>query len=119
MTATTIHLEPTFTEESVSYWAVSGETQAIGVTPGEALDNLMRRLPNGLMGPLIVLPRNQPDMFFTAEQQERLRVLMELKRQGTLTEAESNELSDLIDTELLASGKRAEAWFRALHKAVE
>jgi hypothetical protein len=115
MDATTVHLESSVGEESPSFWAVSGSVQAIGKTPGEALDNLMRRLPHGITGPLIVLPRNQPDEFFTAAQQGRLRTLMEAKQQGTLTPAETDELAALIDAELVASGKRAEAWFRALH----
>jgi hypothetical protein len=115
MEVTTVHIEGSVSEETPSFWAVSGGVQAVGKTPGEALDNLMGRLPHGITGPLLVLPRNQPDEFFTAAQQERLRTLMEAKRQRTLTSGESDELAALIDAELLATGKRAEAWFRALH----
>jgi hypothetical protein len=114
MDAATI-LEGAADEEAPSFWAVFGDFQAVGRTLDETLDNLMGRLPHGMTGPLIVLPRNQPDEFFTAAQQERLRTLMAAKRQGTLTPAESEERAALIDTELLATGKRVEAWHRALH----
>jgi len=71
MVATTIE-RGRKTDAPTSFWAVSGGTQAMGDTPGAALDNLLRQLPQGFGGPLVVLPRNQPDEFFTREQQERL-----------------------------------------------
>lgn len=114
MVATTIELERK-TDAPTSFWAVSGGIQAIGDTPGAALDNLLRQLPHGLGGPLVVLPRNQPDEFFTREQQERLQELMNEKRRRSLTSRESEELAALIDTELLATGERAKAWYDALH----
>ena len=114
MATTTVHLEAFVDQEPPSFWAVCGHVQSVGRTPGEALDRLLQQFPDARTEPLIVLPRNRPDTFFGAAQQLRLRQLAEAKHGRALSSTEVQELAELIDIELAASGKRAEAWYRAL-----
>jgi len=61
-----------------------------------------------------ILQRMNPDAFFTADQKERLGELMAKWRAARdrgceLTPVEQSELETLVDAELEASGRRADA----------
>jgi len=96
------------------YRAVGGARQALAKTAGAALDALTAQLPAEETGTLVVIQNHRPDQFFSAEQQRRLSQLMErwrsVRDMGTsLLAAEQVELSELVDAEVEASGKRAAA----------
>jgi hypothetical protein len=68
---------------------------------------------------MVIVQSQQPDEFFTAQQQERLRGLMARWRAAreagaSLTPAEQAELDALVDEEVRAAGKRAAALSAAL-----
>ncbi len=106
------------------YRAICGEQQAAGVTPGEALDALERLLATRGEaqegGAVIILQRFRPDAFFTEEQQNRLRELMDQFRVARdagreLPTEQKQELEALVQTEWQAAIKRAEV----LHSEAE
>jgi len=72
--------------ETARYRACAGKVQGFGVTPFDALQALMKRLPGDAPTPIVIWPFNQGDTFFTDAQQERLQ---ELKARGeTLSPSE-------------------------------
>lgn len=96
------------------YRAVGGARQAVARTAGAALDALTAQLPVEETGTLVVIQNHKPDQFFSAQQQQRLKELMDRWRSardsGTpLSAADQTELSELVDAEAEASGKRAAA----------
>jgi hypothetical protein len=100
------------------YRAISGELQANGETPGQALDNLERVLASspGEAEPdlLVIIQRFRPDVFFTQAQQERLRALMDRFHQiqaqgGALPPEDQAELEQLVDAEWDAAIARGQA----------
>ena len=91
------------------YQARSGDKQSIGQTPGEALDAIVQALGQNEFN--VFLPNFQPDIYFTAAQQQRLSTLMEAWR--TARDREQNfpsdlqiELNALVEAELKASAQR-------------
>ena len=58
------------------YRAISGQQQAAGVTPGQALDQIEQVLSTQEEPPqgetLVILQRFRPDNLFSAQQQTRL-----------------------------------------------
>jgi FAD synthase len=103
------------------YRAVGGAHQALAKTAGAALDALTAQLPAEETGTLVVIQNHRPDQFFSAEQQRRLSQLMQrwqsARDMGTsLLAAEQVELSELVDAEVEASGKRAAAVLAGLAK---
>jgi len=97
-----------------SYRAVAGERHGGGKTPGEALDAITAQFDSLESSTLVVLQKHLPDRFFTAEQRSRLEELMSrwrTAREGgaSLAPDEQAELDSLVETELRAAGKRAEA----------
>ena len=98
------------TESSASFWAVSGDRQAVGQTPGEALDHLLSELPESSDRTILVLPRNRPDGYFTAEQIARLENLRSIKADRPLTDEESDDYLALVDAELRGAEQRATNW---------
>ena len=54
---------------SPSYRAVAGTRQAVGKTPGAALDAVTEQIDPTEAGTLVVVQHLQPDRLFTAEQQ--------------------------------------------------
>ena len=101
------------------YRAIAGGHQSLARTAGAALDALTAQLPAGETGTLVIVQSQQPDEFFTTEQQERLRGLMARWRAAreagaTLTPTEQTELDALVDAEVQAAGKRAAALCAAL-----
>lgn len=111
----TVSIVPVPGEQGGSvYQATSGERHASGATPGMALDAI-----TGLMGAeeaptLVLLLRSAPDAQFTASQRDRLADLMAKWRAARdtgveLPDDEQRELDALVQAELHASGRRADA----------
>ena len=46
-------------QQTAQFLAVAGEERALGVTPREALDALMARLPVETLPPIMILPYNR------------------------------------------------------------
>lgn len=116
MTKVAIVSEPTDTG-SVAYRAIAGTKQSVGKTAGQALDAIASELPPEESGTLVIVQSFRADRFFTAEQQDRLRELMNRWRtardQGIeLSVDEQAELDALVEAELKASSQRAAAMLR-------
>jgi hypothetical protein len=103
-------------QQKTIYRAVRGNRQASGQTAGQALDNLEQILSTSNMpeeeSTLVILQRFQPDSFFTAEQQKRLRELTDRfndarNRGQSLPSEEQLELEKLVEAEWEAAIKRA------------
>lgn len=118
---TTIKIISEISAEKTIYRASCGMQQAIGITPGQALDMLekelaIQRLGNS-GGTLIIVQRFRPDEFFAANQQLRLRELLEQFHQAktvgeAFDSAKKQELETLVDAEWNAAIERAEAIFK-------
>lgn len=112
---TTIAILPdSLTVGPTAFRAVAGRRQSIGRTPGEALDALSGQLDPGEAGTLVVVQHFRPDVFFTADQRQRLEDLMSgwraARDQGTaLAPTEQAELDALVAAELDAATRRAAA----------
>jgi hypothetical protein len=115
---TTIKIISEISAEKTIYRASCGAQQAIGITPGQALDMLEKELAIQRLGDsggtLIIVQRFRPDEFFTAKQQLRLRELMEQFHQAktvgeAFDSAKKQELETLVDAEWNAAIERAEA----------
>lgn len=106
---------------ATKYRAVAGAHQTVGETAGAALDALTAKLPPDEAGTLVVVQNHKPDQFFSEKQQRRLHELMSRWREARasgrpLARAEQDELNDLVDTEVRASGERAAAALADLGK---
>ena len=93
--------------EGAPFLALSGSRQSVGKTMGEALDALASQLESIGSETLVLIQKREPDQYFTAEQHERLRELMD--RRASLSADERAELEDLIDTEIDATVARTDA----------
>jgi hypothetical protein len=118
MTKVAILPEPSEQGE-MAYRAIAGARQSLAKTAGAALDALTAQLPAEEAGTLVIVQSQQPDGFFTTEQQERLQALMARWRAAreagaSLTPAGQAELDTLVDAEVEAAGKRAAALSAAL-----
>ncbi len=100
------------------YRAIQGDRPAVGPTPGQALDTLERMLATSgdgeEEGTLVIVQRFRPDAFFTAEQQARLKELMERFHEACaagqdLSPEEKKELEHLVDAEWRAAIERGAA----------
>lgn len=111
MTDVSIHRDASGTSE-VRYRAVAGNHQSTGRTAGEALDALNARLGPAESGSLVVVQQFQSDPFFSEEQFDRMRHLLD--HRDTLNDTERIELEALVKEELTASAKRTEALADAL-----
>ena len=101
------------------YRAFASGHQSLAKTAGAALDALTAQLPAEEVGTLVVVRSQQPDEFFSAQQQERLHCLMARWREArdsgaSLAPAEQAELDALVDAEVQAAGRRAAALSAAL-----
>lgn len=99
-------------DNGAAFYAAAGGLQAVGSTPGAALDALTAQLGESRTGARVVVQQFRPDEFYLAEQQQRLGEFMRHWRDardqgGCLPEEEQAELDDLIDAELAAAGRRA------------
>lgn len=93
--------------QNTQFRAVSGLQEGFGATPREALDALTTALAPAFDAPIVILPFNRGDRFFTQAQQDRLQ---ELKaRQTELSDAENAELNALIESAFDASLSRMQA----------
>jgi hypothetical protein len=113
----TIAILPESTPGKLSYRAICGSHQAIGLTPGQALDQLEVQLtqePEQQIGEtLVILQRFRPDDLFTAQQQARLRELMDRHHcainQGQPLDPDLQaELEQLVEAELEANIRRSQ-----------
>jgi hypothetical protein len=103
---TTITILP---EKSDTYRAVAGSKESTGRTAGEALDALTSQLEDEESGMLVIVQNRKADKYFNAEQQARLSVLMELRKDRKLSIEEEEELELLIEVELEGGRNRARA----------
>jgi hypothetical protein len=99
---------------SGTFRAATRGHESVGQTPGAALDALASQLNEHDADTLIVVQNLRPDKFFTTAQQKRLSELLESRRTALdsgreMDPAESVELESLIDEELEAATRRAEA----------
>jgi hypothetical protein len=120
ITAITILPEKVGADET-TYRAVAGKRESVGRSAGEALDALTSQLSDDEAGMLVVIQRLRPDRFFTAAQQQRLTELMlhwRIARDAgtTLTADEQVELQSLVEAELEAARRRAEATVREIER---
>lgn len=120
MTAITI-LPEKIGADDTTYRAVAGKRESVGRSAGEALDALASQLSDDEAGMLIVIQNMRPDGFFTAAQQQRLEELMSRWRtardcRGSLAAEEQAELQSLVDAELDAARRRAEATVRQIER---
>lgn len=104
-----------------SYLAVAGDRRCDGKTPGEALDSMTAQLDQLESSTLVVLQNHLPDQFFTAEQRTRLEQLMTRWRAARDDGSEHSpeeqaELVALVDAEVRAAGRRAQAMVDELSK---
>jgi hypothetical protein len=80
--------------ERAKFRATTGDLQAFGETPQDALAELMGHVSRDADGPIVIWPYNRGDTFFSQAQQARL---IELKsRQQTLRADERAELEELV-----------------------
>jgi hypothetical protein len=96
------------------YRAAIGNRQSTGKTAGEALDALTMQIGSQEINGFLLLQNQQPDQFFTAEQQQRLTELMSIWRTArdggdTLPSEQQSELDNLIEAELDATTERSKA----------
>ncbi|MDQ2730700.1 MAG: hypothetical protein M3Y56_03495, partial [Armatimonadota bacterium] len=58
---------------AAKFRAVTGASEGFGTTPQEALSALMESLTDDALAPIVILPYNRGDTFFTDAQHTRLR----------------------------------------------
>jgi hypothetical protein len=113
----TIKILPESDSEPPIYRAMCGKHQATGQTPGQALDTLEAQLATELSDltgeTLVILQRFHPDDLFTAQQQQRLRDLMDQHHaaiaQGIPLDLHlQTELENLVEAELEANIQRSQ-----------
>jgi hypothetical protein len=101
------------------YRAVAGDKHAVGSTVGQAIDGLRSELGEPQETTLVIVQPMTPDALFTAEQHDRLAILMakwRLARDGDtiLPATEQQELDALVELELRAAAERAARLLRAV-----
>ncbi|NEO54604.1 MAG: hypothetical protein F6K54_16865 [Okeania sp. SIO3B5] len=102
--------------QSTTYRAICGEKQALGISPGQALDELEQQLTNLETNTLIVIQRFVPDRFFYQPQYEKFQQLINRlhknqDNQQLLSREEQQELEELTAAELAAATERSrEIW---------
>lgn len=112
---TTIAILPESGAGNETIWrAVAGEKESTGRTAGEALDAMTGQLNESEISTLVIVQRLQPDRFFTAEQRQRLERLMAQWRDARdrsdhLSPTDQSDLDALVEAELDAATRRAEA----------
>jgi hypothetical protein len=93
------------------YRAASGDRQSTGKTAGAALDALTAQMETQEIEGFLLLQNHQPDLFFTAQQQQRLTELMSQWRTArdvgdSFPPDLQSELDALIEAELDATAAR-------------
>lgn len=102
------------------YRAICGEKQALGHSPGQALDELEQQLTAPETNTLIIVQRFLPDRFFPEPQHQKLQQLMNQFHEGQdnqkrLSNEEQNELEALAEAELAAANKRAKEFLKKIN----
>jgi hypothetical protein len=92
--------------ETAQFRACAGQVQGFGITPREALEDLLTRFPTETPTPIVILPFNRGDSFFTDAQQERLQ---ELKANENRTEIQDKELESLVEAAFDATIARTQS----------
>jgi hypothetical protein len=107
--------------ENSVYRARCRDWQAVGASPGAALDALERLVAASHedgSGTVVIVQRFRPDAFFTKQKQARLQELME-RFQAALADGEElaaeerKELEALVDAEWQAAIDRADEILKA------
>ena len=89
------------------YRAVAGKSQSFGITPQDTLSDLMQLAIIEDALPIVILPRNLGDAFFS---QAQIDWLQELKsKRNVLTTEERTELATLIESAFDATIARTQA----------
>jgi sarcosine oxidase gamma subunit len=101
------------THNGRNYRAMAEGKESIGNTIGAALDSLTSQLDQPERETIYIVKRDAPDEFFTADQQTRLQELMAKLHdmqagKYVLTNAEQQELEDLVNEELDGVARRCE-----------
>lgn len=101
-------------DEGTVFTAVRGNDNAVGRTPGEALDALTAKSKIKFSTTQVVFQDFKPDSFFPEVKRNRLSELMSHWREArdknkVLAPEEVEELERLVDEELVAATKRAKA----------
>lgn len=99
--------DQTILATDIQFRASAGKNQGVGSTPGEALNDLLGRIGDAVMVPIVIRPFNRGDQYFTEAQQQRLISLR--SRMDELTPAEREEWQKLIEASFDATISRAEA----------
>lgn len=102
-----------------SYRAIAGDKHWVGKTAGQALDGLTTQLGETEFSGMLVIQSFQPDLFFTAEQQQQLSDLMNLWRvardRGEVLPPEQQvKLDSLVVAELRAAATRTDTFMSLL-----
>lgn len=122
---TTIAIIPESGDRSAKYRAICGQQQALGSTPGQALDNMEQQLKEAGLSQdsttAIILHRTQSDRFFSQEQQEKLKSLMTQFHDSLMTGEPlpiqtKQELDRLAEIELEATIQRSQDIFQHLQR---
>jgi hypothetical protein len=116
---TPVSVLPEASAAGTVFRAIAGSKQSTGQTVGQAIDALNSQLSDDERKTLVIVQSQCPDEFFTAEQQQRLGVLMDAWRSArdrgtTLSLADQQELEALSEAEILASSRRAAAILQRL-----
>ena len=93
--------------ENAKFRATTGQKEAFGTTPQEAVTALMQHISGDAFVPITIWPYNLGDAYFSDAQQARLQ---ELKgHQEVLTAEERAELEGLIEASFDATIARTKA----------
>jgi hypothetical protein len=101
-------------ENANKFRAISNGKESVGKTAGEALDAISSQMEDADDNTLVIIKRNNPDQFFSAEQKKQLAKLMELKRANKLSPDEQIELEKLVEAEIKGATERAANLLNAL-----
>ncbi|MFZ2358266.1 MAG: hypothetical protein WA040_02865 [Anaerolineae bacterium] len=98
----------------VRFYALAGDKNSHGRTPGAALDALTDQMAEEDLNTLIIVQNFRSDRFFDARQRQRLTELMDSWREARdagigLPRSTQAELDALIEAELRASADRTAA----------
>ncbi len=95
------------TRLTACFRATTGNEQDFGATPQEALNSLMTRLSVDVPTPIVILPYNRGDAFFSVAQQDRLQELK--SRREALSKSEQREWEHLVEASFDATITRTQA----------
>jgi hypothetical protein len=100
-------------QETAQFRATVGNSQGLGRTPGEAVNNLLGHFGDAVPTPIVIWPYNRGDEYWSEAQQHRLLDLR--ARSVTLTVAEQEEWKRLAESSLEAAVERSQAALGSKH----